>query len=227
MSLCDNTCATASNGFCDDGCTITVTPDASNSAVSNLCQDGVGGDLFTGPTALTSNCLINTDCNDCGLRMAALPSPPPPAPPTPSEPPRSPSPPHSPRPHEPPEPPQSPPAPPQQPPCTSKFLCQSSSDPLCALVQQQDGGATFPGCASSDFHFSNQAITVPDRRIEGHLPTQIGQLHATVRLIDANYNGISGTLPTELGACSLLRALWVHDNHISGTIPTEIGRARA
>eukprot|EP00547_Thalassionema_nitzschioides_P000881 CAMPEP_0194202392 /NCGR_PEP_ID=MMETSP0156-20130528/2425_1 /TAXON_ID=33649 /ORGANISM="Thalassionema nitzschioides, Strain L26-B" /LENGTH=51 /DNA_ID=CAMNT_0038927869 /DNA_START=51 /DNA_END=202 /DNA_ORIENTATION=+ len=36
-------------------------------------------------------------------------------------------------------------------------------------------------------------------------------------------NQITGTTPSTIGSCPLLRDLWLDDNLFSGAIPTEIG----
>ena len=45
-----------------------------------------------------------------------------------------------------------------------------------------------------------------------------------VTRLDLNNRGLSGRIPTSLGALSELKILWIADNQLTGLIPTQIGR---
>ena len=77
-------------------------------------------------------------------------------------------------------------------------------------------------CSST---YVDETLSLADSAIVGSLPTELGNLHATLLHLDLSRNsGLSGTLPTELGRLTNLRTLAVDECQISGTIPSEIGR---
>lgn len=58
--------------------------------------------------------------------------------------------------------------------------------------------------------------------LTGTLPSQIG-LISTLKNLQFTYSNVAGTLPTEIGMLTNIAALFIDQNHLSGTIPTQIG----
>lgn len=69
-------------------------------------------------------------------------------------------------------------------------------------------------------------IELPNNGLSGTLPSSLGALRQLTWL-DLSGNSLSGTLPTELGRLGRLGRLRLHGNSISGTLPTELGEVGA
>jgi len=74
----------------------------------------------------------------------------------------------------------------------------------------------------------------PNLALNPPIPTELGLL-SNLRVVNLDYSGFEGTLPTEIGQLSLLhhffarskiRPLDPNSNRISGTIPTQIGNLK-
>ena len=62
--------------------------------------------------------------------------------------------------------------------------------------------------------------------ISGTIPTELGNLTALTSL-DISYNQLSGAIPTELGTLTALTSLDLSGNQLTGAIPTQIGSLTA
>lgn len=58
--------------------------------------------------------------------------------------------------------------------------------------------------------------------LSGSLPPEIGNL-AHLRGLNLSFNGLSGSIPPEIGDLTQLRELYLDYNHLGGSIPPEIG----
>ena len=80
-------------------------------------------------------------------------------------------------------------------------------------------------CAGSySGSWSGSSINLFNQGLTGTLPTELGLLSKITRHIRVSSNSISGTLPTQLGLLTQLSSqLAVSVNSISGTLPTQLG----
>ena len=62
--------------------------------------------------------------------------------------------------------------------------------------------------------------------ISGSIPTQLGSLTALTSL-DISYNQLSGAIPTQIGSLTALTALDLSANQLSGAIPSQLGSLAA
>ena len=65
-------------------------------------------------------------------------------------------------------------------------------------------------------------LELPFNGLSGSLPPEIGNL-AQLRELYLPFNGLSGSLPPEIGNLTELRELYLQYNHLSGSLPPEIG----
>lgn len=67
-------------------------------------------------------------------------------------------------------------------------------------------------------------IDLSYNRIDGTIPTEIGELEQTLEYFDVYDNDLEGTIPTEMGDLDELTELYLSKNDLTGTIPTELGQ---
>jgi Leucine-rich repeat (LRR) protein len=67
------------------------------------------------------------------------------------------------------------------------------------------------------------ALLLYSAKLEGELPSELGELSSLKRLSFAN-NNLFGTIPSSLGMLDKLEYLDLSDNHLSGELPETIGR---
>ena len=66
-------------------------------------------------------------------------------------------------------------------------------------------------------------IDVPNNRLSGSIPTEIGTL-VFLQVLDLASNSITGELPTQLGEITSLHYLSLGHNDLDSTLPSELGR---
>ncbi len=66
------------------------------------------------------------------------------------------------------------------------------------------------------------ALNLPERRLSGHIPPELGKLDRLVSL-RLHRNRLTGTIPPELGRLSELRELALGSNTLNGEIPKQLG----
>merc|ERR1712187_1056402 len=96
------------------------------------------------------------------------------------------------------------------------------------MVWSNSGGWLLPihECAwhgvTCDENLFTDSLSLENNGITGTLPTELGNLNSLLELTLYN-NAITGTLPTELGNLNELEYLYLYNNAITGTLPTELG----
>ncbi|KAL0290893.1 UNVERIFIED_CONTAM: MDIS1-interacting receptor like kinase [Sesamum angustifolium] len=65
-------------------------------------------------------------------------------------------------------------------------------------------------------------LDLPNARLRGTIPTQIGALSRLIYL-DLSFNNLMGVIPIQIGALSKLTLLVLSSNSLTGAIPTQIG----
>jgi Leucine-rich repeat (LRR) protein len=65
------------------------------------------------------------------------------------------------------------------------------------------------------------SLWLDDNGISQTIPTEIGLLTSLASISIANAN-LTGTIPTELGLLTNLQRLWLFNNQLSGKIPTQL-----
>ena len=71
-----------------------------------------------------------------------------------------------------------------------------------------------------------RVLLLTEQGLTGSIPPELGGV-ADVRRIDLDYNTLSGGIPRELGSLPDLELLYLTDNQLSGSIPPEIGNLRS
>ena len=66
------------------------------------------------------------------------------------------------------------------------------------------------------------SISMPDNGLSGTLPVELGNLSALENLLLYS-NALTGSIPTQLGNLSSLESLSLNNNALSGAIPSELG----
>ena len=86
-------------------------------------------------------------------------------------------------------------------------------------------GNSFSGALPSTLGFLTmlQVLNVGNNNINGTLPSEIGLLFNHLKLIDAESNSLTGTLPTWLVDLGELSTLALPSNQFTGTLPAEFG----
>jgi Leucine-rich repeat (LRR) protein len=68
-----------------------------------------------------------------------------------------------------------------------------------------------------------QGLYLYENQLHGVLPNSIGNLSATLELLDLGANNLHGIVPTSIGALKNLTYLHLGGNNFVGTIPYSIG----
>ena len=69
---------------------------------------------------------------------------------------------------------------------------------------------------------SLQLLKVQSNRLNGGVPSCLGDMSTTLRGLYIHDNPLGGTIPRELGRLTRLRRLWIHSSNLTGTIPSEL-----
>ena len=71
-----------------------------------------------------------------------------------------------------------------------------------------------------------RVLFLTEQGLTGSIPPELGGV-ADVRRVDLDYNTLTGGIPRELGSLPDLELLYLTDNQLSGSIPPEIGNLRS
>ncbi|KAL6143601.1 hypothetical protein ACLB2K_054296 [Fragaria x ananassa] len=69
-------------------------------------------------------------------------------------------------------------------------------------------------------------VNVSNNRLDGEIPTEIGNMCASLKFLDASVNQIMGSIPPSFGELVSLAGLNLSSNMLQGQIPTTIGQIR-
>ncbi|KAJ8541534.1 hypothetical protein K7X08_002350 [Anisodus acutangulus] len=68
-----------------------------------------------------------------------------------------------------------------------------------------------------------ETLVLSDCNLTGEIPTSIGNLSSSLRILDLSFNALTGSIPPEIGRLSKLKQLSLSSNLFQGQIPKEIG----
>jgi Leucine-rich repeat (LRR) protein len=66
-------------------------------------------------------------------------------------------------------------------------------------------------------------LQLEDNNLRGTIAPEIGLLSASVLDINLNKNGITGSIPTNVGEFTSMHQLSLATNQLNGSLPTELG----
>lgn len=98
------------------------------------------------------------------------------------------------------------------------------SRPECEWYSAQQGLACYPSAAgTTDLRLAYKRLQLRGNNLQGSLPKEIFSFLPSLERVDLSHNGLSGTLPTQMGAWTNLIEFAATANELTGPLPSEIG----